>query len=1413
MRCRKSHKIGGTKVLNGLKNKIKFLSVLLAFMFGGVSAGLAQEITAINFDGDLIGKVIPDGSVVSFDNEIIGNITADSLIINADGTLIGGIVPQGVVIGNDNKLMGRVNNDGSVRLPSGKIIGKVLPNGLVVDDAYEILGAVLFPGLVYNDRGETVGRLAGDGTYISLEGQNIGFVSADGYAYRNNGVGYVLDGRLISAKMVVSADGNFIGSVTPGGKVSDFEAKEIGRVHANGYVYDSEQKIIGKIVNGGYAFSNDGAYLGLISYNGEVLDRGGVVGHLRSDNKVINLQNEVVGYTLDIAATATDLNGKYLGRLIPEGKVVRAQEEVGTVGPRGVVLDTDGVVIGRIGQSGPVFDYLGNILAQALRNGTVTSLTGTPLGFVRGNTAFDNIGRILGAVSDTYLAVDLNNNVLGVTGIGSELESSGGKYKVSPFGYVFSADNILSGHAMPLTPLYAENGVIGGYVSTDGSVQGVPAEKQLKLTQFGLGVLPSEKSELFGIDSLFAVNIDGAVMGILNQDNLVLDNQKKIVGRIVPEYKIIGADSTAPMPVTGFAGNAEIAVSINGNMLGYADTDGRIKDYAGTTVGRSIDGRWVVNPKNSVIGRLMNYDGIVNNNCEFMGVLDTRGKIRNSRDIVLGSILTNGQVISEVGNIIGFGVGGGTVVDFEGKEIGTVTALGTVLNYNNENLGCLRWDGRLYDGENRLSAQKVSPYPVMDFSGEMIGRVQNNGQFLDEQGNQAGYVQPDDTVVGSDAAPVGSLFKYKFAFDNDNIFMGRVNEQAEVINHENTMLGKVNADGAVVADGKVIGYALYDFYIYNEHGQAIGYLLSDGSVANFSGGRLGKADKGFLVDRNYILIGRGNRDYIVRDAEHKAVGELNFQGDLLAYTGQVLGSVRKNGEIFDNKDNLVAKAGPLQYYDIVRPEAPKPADWAGNQIQIEPVVVPSDQSDSENSPFSLKTVGIALTPDGNYLGDILANNDVVDKLGNLIGSKMPDGLIIDGDGNLIGIEEVKNAPAGQMFVPAGTFGPGSAYGTGNVPTNLGPGGGFGPGERYDPRRSAALAAAQAARREAIAVGSIGSNIKKEDFDGMQDNWDGAQYKLSSWRVDMSEMILEDKPIPAVLARTLMSESSGSVPATAIVERNVYAEDGRNIVIPAGSRIIGDGSVPGGGSGESSVTRVQISWKRLIRPDGSAFEFSSAQTGDAQGRAGALGYVDEQLLKKYTAPIVTSVLSSAIAYFTATDETTESGGDSSVENSRQQAANDARQNFLDNMDQIFNDIVQRKSEIQAAVYIPAGTRLIIYPKEDLWIRTIERGQNYEAKQNSGKPEVLIDPNKPTGSQNNGGGSSSGSNSATPSSVVYEDEDMEDVRPAQPLIASKPKKKSPAAAGAAIPPVTSTGATPPPPSMDVSSSTGDSTPQLF
>ena len=1403
-----------------------WFNISLAAILLAVKPVYAQEITAIDFNGDLIGKVIPDGTVVSFDNTIIGNVTADSFIVNAKGELIGGVIPQGIAVGNDNKLLGRVNNDGSVRLPSGKIVGKVLPNALVVDDSYNILGSVLYPGLVYDDAGKTVGRLTGDGSYISMEGQNIGFISPLGYAYRNTGNGFGLDGKLISAKMVISPEGNFIGSVTPGGRVTDFASQAIGFVHANGYVYDENDRVIGKMVTNGYAFDNYGNYLGLIAYNGEVINEGKTVARLRADDKVIDEQGSVIGFSLDIAATATDLQGKYLGRLMPGGKIAKARETVGTVGAKGFVWNADGEIIGQIIKSGPVFDYVGNLIAQSLRNGTVISTTGTPLGYAKGRLMYDNIGRLLGAGMDNLLVFDNSNNLIGLSGIGSDFSDKGIKSKISPFGYVYSADNLLIGHTVGLEALYQENGAVEGYVGLNGDLQGIPAERNYKLTQFGAVVDSENNVVAASINPLFFKTNEGANIGYAAENNLLLNEKHEPIAKILPEYALVSSSADIndnKMPVIGTAGKALLAVGINGNMLGYADFKGDVYDYSGNKIGAMLDAETVADTNNSVIGKVIDFKGVVNDECSFLGVIGTKGEIRNSRDVILGKILTNGQAISEVGNVVGFGVETGNVTDFDGKSLGTINISGRVLNYAQENLGCIRRDGRFYNADNHFIGGLAQPLPVINFENMIIGRSDLNGRLINDKSETIGYVRPDNTAISNEGEILGLLFKYKVAFDNDNNFLGRILENGNVVSDKNDVLGQVRHDGTVVADNKPIGYALYDFYIYDENGNTIGYLTRDGRVANFSGGNLGKADKGFLVDKNYALIGRGNRDYFIRDKDNQVIGELLLTGEVVDTKGETIGHITGSGEIRDDDANLLATARELQYYNVHKPEPVKPAEWATpptGQIKVD--AVPTPQEDV--GEYGLKTVGIALTPDGNYLGDILMNNDVIDKLGNLLGKRMPDGLIMDDDGNLIGIEEAKNVKAGQMFVPAGTFGSGGAYGTGTAPTNLGPGGGFGPGERYDPVRAQALAAAQAARRGEITVGKLSTNVSREDFDGRQNYWEGVPRQISSWRVDMSEMILADKPIPAVLARTIMSSSSGGdVPVTAIVERNVYAEEGRNIIIPAGSRVMGTSSGGSGGGTSGGAVRVSITWTRLIRPDGSAFEFSSAQTGDAQGRSGALGYLDEQLLKKYTLPMVTNLLSSAVAYVAASGETSTDSDGNTVENARAEAAEDARQNFLDNMDTMFEQILQDKTDIEAVTYVPAGTRLIIYPKEDLWVRTPERSEE-EALQDLQKPTVFIDDRNPTGtggggSDNSGAGGSAGGSSNTTtgtspgaSGVVYLDENAEDVRATMPLIddTSTSGQKKPSSA-VNIPPVTSAGATPPPPSSTAGSN--NTSAQLF
>lgn len=1564
---------GRLELLNKIRSGVWTLAFFSVLFFATPAAAI--EITAIDFNGDLIGKVIPDGKVVSLDNQLIGNVTADSLIVNFDGELIGGVIPQGIAIGNDNKLLGKVSNDGSVRLASGKIVGKVLPNGLVVDDYFNVLGAVLFPGLIYSDDGKTVGRLTGDGLYTNLQGQQIGFVSPDGYAYRKVGNDYLLDGRLISSKMVISLDGAFIGSVSPGGNVTDFEAQTIGFVKANGYVYNENNQIIGQIVRSGFAFDNNGKYIGFVTYNGEVVNKDDLVGRMRADGRIADAKGEIIGFAVDLAATATDLEGRYLGRIMPGGSLAQAREVIGQVGPRGTVINKDGKIIGRLVNAGPVFNFRGALRAHALKSGAVISLEGTPLGNVRANLAYDNNGLVFGATLNNELVIAPGGKSLGMSGINASVMDGSERKFVSPFGFLFSSDGVLSGSTMTLAPVYNLTGAVIAYMMPNGSMYNKGVVALGRLTEAGINI--DERNRILGrnIAADYAFSAAGELLGILSETNMVLDKGLKPKAKILPDNSVVKAGKNTEVnfnPQVGTASDQHLVLGVTGSLFGYADIDGAVRNPAGRVAGKVVDGGLVIDNSGLPVGETSGYKAVVDGDCALLGVVTPQGDIRNYRETFIGRMLWNGQAVSETGAVIGYQVIPGSVIDFNGNIQGTISPSGQVTAYGGELLGCIDKRGKLRNADGEIIAGQTEFYPVMNVNGVFIGRTVLDGTVVNEANEFIGYMQPNDNVNSKTGVPVGQLFKYRFAFDNDNNFLGRVGSDARVFNAKNEEVGKVEFGGAVLKDGKNIGYALYDMYVYDNDVNVIGYITRDGNVLTVNGRKLGRIDKGFLINGENKVAGRGNRDFYIRNQNNVVLGELELNGSLVDSANHVIGSLKDNGRILDSNGNVLAVAKPLQYYSLlkelteaeaarlaaekaeaerlaaeqaaaagnyvigddgylrdangniigrilpdgtvvdlngnvighinengefvgldgkVRGKTSKDgyvvgddgylrdangniigrvlpdgtvvdlngnvighinengefvgldgkvmgkvngggADWYSKPVQIGAIPEIGVVGEEEMKKYR-KSLGIALTPDGEYLGDIMDDGSVVDKKGNVVGKKMPDGLIIDDDGTLIGIEEVKKPDSSGMFVPAGTFGPGGAYGTGmGAGGNLGPGGGFGPGERYDPQRAAALAAAQNQRRQAMSVGKISSGIRPESFDGYQKNWDeqGIAKAVSSWRVNLSEMIFADKPIPAVIARSI--DSNNPTPVTAFVERNVYAEEGRNVVIPAGSRLMGTlGGLTAGTETTSSSAKVQITWERLIRPDGSLFVFQGI-TGDAQGRGGALGYLDQQLFKKYTLPIMTTALTSYTSYIMAPKDDDDSSSD--TESPRQQAANDARQNFLQDMNRIFEQILADKTNIKPLTYVPAGTRIIVYPNIDLWLRTPERDEAEVAK-NLSKRDVLIDDNKleqdRTDTQNRRKmGMTDADRAATAGSVVYEAEgtDAEAVAAPRLMDDSKVKSKKPTAtagAPALMPTTPAGGSTPPPPpsfssgssssssSSSSAAKTDNSVPQLF
>ncbi|MBV9528433.1 TrbI/VirB10 family protein [Sphingomonas sp.] len=121
---------------------------------------------------------------------------------------------------------------------------------------------------------------------------------------------------------------------------------------------------------------------------------------------------------------------------------------------------------------------------------------------------------------------------------------------------------------------------------------------------------------------------------------------------------------------------------------------------------------------------------------------------------------------------------------------------------------------------------------------------------------------------------------------------------------------------------------------------------------------------------------------------------------------------------------------------------------------------------------------------------------------------------------------------------------------------------------------------------------------------------------------LSRLIPQGALIGAVMETALNSDLPGF--ARAVVQRDVYSFDGSAVLIPAGSRLIGQYK-----SGVAQgASRVFVLWTRLIRPDGVSIELASPATDDL-GRGGIGGKVNRHFLQRFGGAILTTVLSGGI----------------------------------------------------------------------------------------------------------------------------------------------------------------------------------------
>lgn len=183
-----------------------------------------------------------------------------------------------------------------------------------------------------------------------------------------------------------------------------------------------------------------------------------------------------------------------------------------------------------------------------------------------------------------------------------------------------------------------------------------------------------------------------------------------------------------------------------------------------------------------------------------------------------------------------------------------------------------------------------------------------------------------------------------------------------------------------------------------------------------------------------------------------------------------------------------------------------------------------------------------------------------------------------------------------------------------------------------PAGAGAMAGAAAGTAAANAAGAGQRNPNQAALDQMaQGAEDAPETVMASQLNNLGSMITQGAMIPGVLETALNSDLPGF--ARAIVSRDVRSFDGRAVLIPRGSRLIGQY--------RSAISlgqqRVFVIWTRVIRPDGVSIQIGSPGA-DALGRGGLQGEIDRHFFSRFGGSIVLSVLNAGVAAVSRTPAT-------------------------------------------------------------------------------------------------------------------------------------------------------------------------------
>ncbi|GAA5666860.1 hypothetical protein Brsp07_05377 [Brucella sp. NBRC 14130] len=216
--------------------------------------------------------------------------------------------------------------------------------------------------------------------------------------------------------------------------------------------------------------------------------------------------------------------------------------------------------------------------------------------------------------------------------------------------------------------------------------------------------------------------------------------------------------------------------------------------------------------------------------------------------------------------------------------------------------------------------------------------------------------------------------------------------------------------------------------------------------------------------------------------------------------------------------------------------------------------------------------------------------------------------------------------------------------------------------------------------------------------------------VKATRFDRTDaLVAQGTMIRGFLETAINTDLPGMV--RAVMREDVRSLDGSRVLIPKGSRLIGEYK-SGLARGQK---RIFIVWSRVIRSDGLSAEIASPGA-DRLGRAGLTGEIDTHFWERFGSAIMLSVIGGAAEYVSALGDTaTESarsistvdpitGAVTTITTEPSRTAAEARSIAAEKSSAILQDIAneafKESSKIPPTIYVAQGESIVVYLRRDL-----------------------------------------------------------------------------------------------------------------